>query len=548
MVKITTNPDKTISIDGKKTFITGIMGSTGKNFTDINSVKTCKDFYLHWSLSPTDFTKTTLLPIYHENGNIFTRPSWDPIDEILRTDLNFAGWAQCDEPIGNNTTTLNRSTEASCLAEPKRCRTPTEWRNGKCYYGDETPYLSAKYAQWHGLNDGHPVFLNIWHDAEHWLPYCDILSWDNYTFGSGGWGIDWTRDDAVYAWEIMAEINIFKTAITKPTMAVIIGLGKDFHSTAPAVLWPLTPKEMRCNTYSAICTGVQGIIVWSQYIERTVNGIITDVGLGTNLALHAYYSQLMRELKSLNDILTSSTLAYSFHGHIFNPVGVAFSNAYEKVVHNHASTNFSYILKDGPDGKYLIVVNKDTRPITTDIKIPVQSGVATLLGMETTGSAKSGRTVPIIDSTIKDTFDGLAVHIYNLVEVTPPCTPNWQCEPELTGFEVDGCGNKRPNPLCNPVQTQSTLYVISIPTGATIIINDSIIGVTPAHITLESGHYVVKATISNQTLSDEFDIVPGQTLTKIYTFGKEESTLSMGLLTIPFSMAVIVNRLKNINK
>ncbi|MBU0778386.1 PEGA domain-containing protein, partial [Patescibacteria group bacterium] len=29
-----------------------------------------------------------------------------------------------------------------------------------------------------------------------------------------------------------------------------------------------------------------------------------------------------------------------------------------------------------------------------------------------------------------------------------PCTPNWQCEPGQTGYEIDGCGNRRANPAC----------------------------------------------------------------------------------------------------
>ena len=31
---------------------------------------------------------------------------------------------------------------------------------------------------------------------------------------------------------------------------------------------------------------------------------------------------------------------------------------------------------------------------------------------------------------------------------TTVCVQNWQCEPGLTGFEIDGCGNKRENPAC----------------------------------------------------------------------------------------------------
>jgi hypothetical protein len=30
------------------------------------------------------------------------------------------------------------------------------------------------------------------------------------------------------------------------------------------------------------------------------------------------------------------------------------------------------------------------------------------------------------------------------------CVPGWLCEPGQTGYEIDGCGNRRTNPACNP--------------------------------------------------------------------------------------------------
>ena len=31
---------------------------------------------------------------------------------------------------------------------------------------------------------------------------------------------------------------------------------------------------------------------------------------------------------------------------------------------------------------------------------------------------------------------------------TNVCVPGWQCEPGQTGYEIDGCGNRRLNPAC----------------------------------------------------------------------------------------------------
>lgn len=46
--------------------------------------------------------------------------------------------------------------------------------------------------------------------------------------------------------------------------------------------------------------------------------------------------------------------------------------------------------------------------------------------------------------------DGCGSRRLNPVCNPPVCTPGWQCEPDQTGYESDGCGNKRLNAACNP--------------------------------------------------------------------------------------------------
>lgn len=48
--------------------------------------------------------------------------------------------------------------------------------------------------------------------------------------------------------------------------------------------------------------------------------------------------------------------------------------------------------------------------------------------------------------------DGCGNRRLNPVCGQPVCTPDWQCEPGQTGFEQDGCGNRRENPACVAVQ------------------------------------------------------------------------------------------------
>ncbi len=54
------------------------------------------------------------------------------------------------------------------------------------------------------------------------------------------------------------------------------------------------------------------------------------------------------------------------------------------------------------------------------------------------------------NSTISVTQTGSQIFDAYLTAPPPPCIPNWQCEPGQTGYETDGCGNRRLNSACNP--------------------------------------------------------------------------------------------------
>jgi hypothetical protein len=63
------------------------------------------------------------------------------------------------------------------------------------------------------------------------------------------------------------------------------------------------------------------------------------------------------------------------------------------------------------------VVNKDSRSID-DVEITIEglSGgmTATMVGLETSGSAAAGRKMPVVDGKFTDRFDGRAVHVYRV--------------------------------------------------------------------------------------------------------------------------------------
>lgn len=102
------------------------------------------------------------------------------------------------------------------------------------------------------------------------------------------------------------------------------------------------------------------------------------------------------------------------------------------------------------------------------------------------------------------------------------CVPNWQCEPGQTGYEVDGCGNRRENPLCLPLG--SIKLTTSIP-GAEIFLDGTDQGIrTPSTITsipAGSHNYALKLAgfndatgtvqvIENQTAEVSVQLIPGE--------------------------------------
>jgi len=388
MSNIIINPDKTITIDGKKVFMVGLYhmcideGSGGImkecNLTD----KT--DFILNVESWPP-------AALFNNNLMYWTiRSSYTSISTIMNKSM-FFGYMMADEPVDSQIPTL------------------------------QTDYTNIK-----SIDNSHPIILNHYKDLEKWYPYCDILTWDTYMVRDhyyGGSLVLFTREDSIYAYETHCKNGAFKVLelnqIPKPVWAVIQGTGG--IDSVNGTLVP-TPQEARATTYSAICMDVKGISFWSYHIRPLeLRQTTIDLGLYGNQSLWIYYKQIAKELRTFNDILILPTQAYSWYGHEDN-TSVLIEPNNSKLVENRTIKRFSYILKKSGNVYYLIVVNKDSTSISNvSITVPMQNlGIAKTLGLETIGSQAAGRILNITNGKFIDSFDSYAVHIYEITQI--PCT------------------------------------------------------------------------------------------------------------------------------
>ncbi len=433
MPTVTINPDKTISINGKKTFMT-IMSDICNEWVETKApcstgLSIMKNITMVLTYSNYEYTVDKIAPLCQANGILFTRPAWGgAVSEPLRSHPNFFGYIQCDEPLSVSTNPMSEATQAICEATKVRCNGTGVWRDGKCYYPDMTPHVRDTYNNLHTKDPGNPVILNLWEKMLYWSPYCDIISWDSYPY-IYGFRYEWPRGQSLYAYEISSERNFFKgtdpNTIKPSVFAFIQALGKPYSEGARSY-YVLTPNEVRALTYTTICMDVKGILFWSWSHA--------DVGLSTNPILAAYYNQIAGEIKMINDVLVGETVAYKWYARNKNGSSVTFSATKTIVLNGKTINNWSYILKRGLDGLlYLIVVNKDASPMSNiNININItglSSNVITTIGLETSGSSQARRILTMTDGSFTDSFDGLAVHIYQIGEET--CSPP-QCDFTIT--------------------------------------------------------------------------------------------------------------------
>jgi len=411
MAIITINPDKTINIDGKKTFPVGMWSICAPYvpLTDcIKNVNINNNSMISNLTGNAAYRTDIVIPGYNSKNILFTQEAWtwvqaDP--NIIKNNIGFFGYNQWNEPVAGSDRYANM-TDAEMLAD-----------------------LLRIYNLKKSDDPSHPVFLDHWEKMTKWLPYGDIMTWDCYTISNHSWQ-DWVREDAIYAWEYMSWQNYFQgTELNKVSKPVWTYIQANINAPSYGTLEPTKP-EIRANTYTAITLDVKGILFWGYLVGGDWTNTSTVVGIYSNPTLAAYYNEIASEIRSLNDILVLPTLDYSWHYH--PGTKVSFSKKFTKTLHGLNMTNFNYILKQNGNTWYLIVVNKDTRPIS-DVGITIAglsgSMTATTLGNIDAGSIP-GRTLPVTDGQFIDSFDGLAVHIYEIGSDIP-CPPP-QCDFTIT--------------------------------------------------------------------------------------------------------------------
>ena len=420
MATVTINPDKTMSIDGKKTFpvyMYGVVNIGLDSVTEpaLTSVQKNKDFLMTTGQTWLDVQDAGYQQIFENNRMMFTlgvrRASGTP-QSIIDSPM-FFGWMNLDEP-------------APGVDEVYGC--PSTFTEQECF-----DHVLAVYNAFKSRDSNHPVMMNHWKDLQTWEACGDIISWDLYPFRDDeGWNKGYfTRIDSMYAYEHYSWNNALKKVISsfsKPIWAVLEGYSQPIWDGGGQVL-PATPQEIRANTYLAITMGVQGIGYflykgWPMGIDGKT------AGLFGNQTLHAYYCQLARELKGLNDILVLPTTDYSWEYR--KGTKVSFSETLTTTILWRTRTNFNFILKQSGSTTYLIIVNKSYNGIsniTISVSGLTDSSIKTL-GLETIGSGRAGRVLSVNNGQFTDSFDGLAVHIYEIGSDIP--CPQSQCDFTIT--------------------------------------------------------------------------------------------------------------------
>ena len=245
------NPDKTISINGKKTFIVGIYGAcvdyadgtVVKPETCTQSLQRVSEFLYNPtppSESSRDSSSDPWLSAYTDVMFCVKAASYKAFSKIINNPMLF-GYAQIDEPNGTSP-------------------------------GQTIADLSNIYNQAKNADKTHPVILNHWHHADMWYPYCDIFSWDAYAIQDKPLETAYKRETCIFLWEAMSYTNI----VSKISNGDLDAASKPIITAHQANVLPYTAgphnyavptrEEARCLIYTAITMGVKGINWWTYSI------------------------------------------------------------------------------------------------------------------------------------------------------------------------------------------------------------------------------------------------------------------------------------------
>ena len=484
---VTINPDKTISIDGKKTFMVILSSDCNLGYENAGFMTPCnasvsKDFGFTSTIgASTQPNFAASVASHNNNGVYWVLRGSDNIPSLKDQPMLYAIWLSYDEPTYGQEWPPHIQSVCNSKKSQYGSGRPAVWNSvtNKCYWPDDRPLVKQFYLNIKSLDSTHPVILTHWKDIYKWDEdtYADIHQFDEYVWFKEGTGA-WARADGAYGWEnsagtaalpTMTDLGAYyKSTKGKPIFAVLQGQGYEVDFGSRTLITP-TEKEIRVNSWTAITADVRGIEYWGYKnwgaASPTAQFPYATQGLYGTPAIE-WYKKVAREIRNLNDVLVLPTIANSWH-YKQDHSTVKFDPD-PMTDHNIAGTKrykLNYILKRDSSGtNYLIVVNKDVNPVQNiGITISGLSGTknAKTIGIQTSGSGVPGRTLIVTNGKFTDSFDGYAAHIYQICSGTCPASPNPNPTPTCTdsiqnqGERGIDCGG--PCNACSSSPNQLTL-------------------------------------------------------------------------------------------
>jgi len=434
-VDITINDDRTVSVNGNKTFMIGMVAICTEAFQGGAIKPDCAS-----DLNVNDNSMVDPMP-NGQNSNNYTYSKaskfdvhnmyygmrgWESRNTTVEALPGFWGYMQVDEPTIDDGTQTHYSigyTQAQMLAD-----------------------LTAKYNDKKYSVTGHPMWLNICckystgsgFDLVQAQQYADIVSFDKYGFTNEPW-MDWTYLDGNYVWETYLAQDVLPgvttdfedAAFTKPVWSYVqaFGVNRTYKPVA------ITKTMARSVIWMQITSGIDGILFYAWLSEGDWSDANTSTGMWRNQTLGAQYNDLVGEVRSMNDILVAPMVSHQWFQH--QSSDVTFGTTINKVVHYQNVNNWNYMRKEVGGKTYLVVVNKDAASVSNvQMTLSGLSGItdAKMLGDETSGSASEHKVTPltVTNGVFTDSFDGFAVHIYEITDYSDDTIPGTPTEISAT--------------------------------------------------------------------------------------------------------------------
>ncbi len=348
----------------------------------------------------------TYVPLYQSKGLGYTVKASN-LPNNATTKLNPYIWfsAHIDEPLF---ATQNQTVK-------------DDWNDSKAMFPNKLVIMNnyrdiISFAPWYNIfmNDAYANNPNFQNPA--WCsPVCFYRSQLSYgqealISGSGGIG------NEGYQWNNSVWNN----------KSYWLQVNSQYYSNSQ-VTNPITETEIRNLLWTGIASGIQGVAFWGYLPFADYVGSPSGInGLSANLSMFNYYKNVSLEIMSLNDILILPTKTIFWYTDKNTSYTNITPNPTQSIYFNNIN-NLTYLTKQPSSNlTYLIAVNKDMNTSgNVQIKVGGMSGTqnVTFLGNATSGSGEAtsynaSQVITATNGVFNDTFDGYAVHIYQISNVT----------------------------------------------------------------------------------------------------------------------------------